>query len=110
MTSSTPSTPSKVLALSVADNLEPKLSWLQERPELDDESLSKLVQTMPPILGLSAEENLDSTLSWLQERFDIDDKSRRHHLLLFLFPCGAGITGTASTAMRSATVLPIRSV
>jgi hypothetical protein len=35
-------------------------------------------------------------------------KIRRHHL--HLFPFGAGIPGTASTAMRSATALPIRSV
>jgi hypothetical protein len=42
---------------------------------LDDESLSKLVQTMPSALGMNAEENLEPKLEWLGERLVLDDAS-----------------------------------
>jgi hypothetical protein len=64
-----------VLGLSIEDNLEPKLSWLQERLSLDDKSISKLVRKLPTVLGMSIEDNLVPKLSWLQERLELDSKS-----------------------------------
>jgi mTERF domain-containing protein len=65
----------QVLGYSIDGNLEPTLSWLQERLSLDDKSLSKLVQASPPVLGCSTKENLEPKLAWLKERLDLDDKS-----------------------------------
>jgi hypothetical protein len=42
---------------------------------LDDKSLSKLVQTMPPILGMSINYNIEPKLLWLQEQLSLDYKS-----------------------------------
>jgi hypothetical protein len=61
--------------MKIEANLEPKLSWLQERLSLDDKSLSKLVQTLPAVLGYSIDDNLEPKLVWLQERLSLDDKS-----------------------------------
>jgi hypothetical protein len=52
----------------IEDSLEPKLSWLQERLDMNDKSLIK-------VLGYSIEDNLKPKLSWLQEQLDIDDAS-----------------------------------
>jgi hypothetical protein len=54
----------RVLGLSVEENLEPRLLWLQERLDMDDKSLRKLVQTLPSVLCSSVEENLEPKLSW----------------------------------------------
>jgi hypothetical protein len=67
--------PVPIIGYSIEANLEPKLAWLQERLDMDDKSLTKLVLTMPPILGFSVEENLEPKLAWLQEWLDMDDKS-----------------------------------
>jgi hypothetical protein len=64
-----------VLSFSIENNLEPKLSWLQDRLSLDDESLRKLVRRLPSVLSFSIENNLDPKLSWLQDRLSLDDKS-----------------------------------
>ena len=57
----------QVFGYSIEDNLEPKLSWLQERLELDCKSLSKLVQAMPPVLGYNVEDNLEPTIEFYED-------------------------------------------
>jgi hypothetical protein len=52
-----------------------EISCLQERLDMDDKSLSKLVQGAPSVFGMSVEENLEPKLSWLQERLDMDVES-----------------------------------
>jgi ferric-dicitrate binding protein FerR (iron transport regulator) len=61
--------------MRVADNLKPKLTWLQERLALDDNRLGKLVTTYPMVLNYSIEENLEPMLVWLQDRLGLDDMS-----------------------------------
>jgi hypothetical protein len=66
-----------VIGLSIADNLEYKRSWLQERLDMDDMGLSKLVKTWPAVLCLSVKdyrmkENLEPKLDWLQETLSLD--------------------------------------
>jgi hypothetical protein len=80
-----------VLGLSIEENLEPKLVWLQERLSLDDKSLSKLVQRLPAVLGLSIEDNLEPKLSWLQERLELDCKSLCSVIQLLPSLLGMGI-------------------
>jgi hypothetical protein len=55
------------LGLSIEDNLEPKLVWLQERLQLDSKSLSKLVQAMPPVIGYNTEDNLKPTIKFYED-------------------------------------------
>jgi hypothetical protein len=61
--------------MSVADNPEFKLLWLQERLRLDNTSLTKLVQANPSVLSCGIDETLGPKLSWLEERLSLDDKS-----------------------------------
>ena len=61
--------------MSVADNLEPKLLRLQERLQLDNMSLTKLVQANPSVLSCGIDETLEPKLSWLEKRLSFDDKS-----------------------------------
>jgi hypothetical protein len=42
---------------------------------MDDNSLSKLVQTLPAVLGFSIENNLEPKLAWLPDRLSLDGKS-----------------------------------
>jgi hypothetical protein len=63
--------------MSIEDNLEPKLSWLQERLELDEKGVSKLVKTCPSVFNYSIKDNLEPKLSWLQERLELDEKGIR---------------------------------
>jgi ferric-dicitrate binding protein FerR (iron transport regulator) len=60
---------------SVEENMEPKLSWLQDRLRLDNKSLSKLVKTLPSVFSCSIEDTLEPKLAWLEERLSLDDKS-----------------------------------
>jgi hypothetical protein len=55
--------------------MEPKLTWLQERLEMDGKRLSKLVKTHPAVFGYSIDDNLVPKLAWLQERLSLDDES-----------------------------------
>jgi mTERF domain-containing protein len=64
-----------ILHYSIEESLEPKLTWLQERLQLDSKILSKLVKKLPGVLGYSIEENLKPKLAWLQERLQLDSKS-----------------------------------
>jgi hypothetical protein len=80
-----------VLTLSIEENLEPKLSWLQERLQLDSKSLSKLVQSDPSVLGMSIEDNLERKLVWLQARLELDDKGLYSVIERFPSLLGMGI-------------------
>jgi hypothetical protein len=60
--------------MSVEENLEPKLSWLQERLNLDDRSLSKFVTRSPSVFSCSIE-NLEQKLAKIQERLMLDNAS-----------------------------------
>ncbi len=57
-----------LIGLSVEEHLKTKLSWLKERLDMDNKSLSKLVQRQPSVLCFSIEENLELKLAWLPER------------------------------------------
>eukprot|EP00571_Detonula_confervacea_P012917 CAMPEP_0172305560 /NCGR_PEP_ID=MMETSP1058-20130122/6822_1 /TAXON_ID=83371 /ORGANISM="Detonula confervacea, Strain CCMP 353" /LENGTH=52 /DNA_ID=CAMNT_0013017189 /DNA_START=1 /DNA_END=156 /DNA_ORIENTATION=- len=52
--------------------MEPTLHWLQQRLDLGDGAVSKMIQKMPQILGYSVPDNLEPTLNWLQKRLDLD--------------------------------------
>jgi hypothetical protein len=79
-----------VLGLSIDDNLEPKLAWLQDRLDMDDKTLSKMVGTLPAVLGLSVEDNLEPKLKWLQGRLGLDSKSLQKLVKRYpsVFSCG----------------------
>jgi len=49
------------------------LDWLQQRLQLDDTALSKMIQRMPQILGLSITDNIEPKLEWLQDHLILDD-------------------------------------
>jgi len=64
----------QVLKLSITNNMEPKLEWLQKRLHLDDNSLSKMIQRLPPILGMSIPDNLEPKLDWMQDSLSVTDE------------------------------------
>ena len=53
-----------ILGLSITENMEPKLKWLQRRLSLTDEELSKIIQQLPPLLGCNIETNIEPTLNF----------------------------------------------
>ena len=61
--------------------VEPKLTWLQSRLELDAAQLKKIVVRHPQLLGLSVEDNLEPKLDWLRRRLDLDDVGLRKMVL-----------------------------
>jgi hypothetical protein len=58
--------------MSIPDNLEPKLNWLQERLNLNDAQVSKIVRGLPTIFACSIPNKLEPTLKWLQGRLSMD--------------------------------------
>ena len=62
-----------VFTLSIEENLEPTLDWLQDRLELSDTALSKMIQLNPQILSYSIPDNLEPKLNWLQQRLEMSD-------------------------------------
>jgi hypothetical protein len=69
-----------ILNLSVQEQLEPNIAWLQDRLSLDQEGLQRVVLRLTPmvggfaqLLGSNMEENLEPKLVWLQERLHLDD-------------------------------------
>jgi hypothetical protein len=62
-----------VLGLSIEENLEPKLEYLQKRLLLDEKELSKLMQRLPSVFG-SSTENLETKLEYLQKRLLLNEK------------------------------------
>jgi hypothetical protein len=68
-----------ILNSSIQDQLEPNLSWLQQRLQLDSESLPRVVLRLTPVYGLTQllgsnmQENLEPTFDWLQEKLELDD-------------------------------------
>jgi tmRNA-binding protein len=67
----------QVLGLNIEENLEPKLAYLQKRLVLNENELSKLVQSLPPALGLNIEENLEPKLEYLRKRLLLNEKELR---------------------------------
>ena len=63
--------PSNILTLENGV-LEERVNWLQQRLNLDDDELSKVIREQPSILGCSIPDNLEPTLDWLQQRLDLD--------------------------------------
>jgi mTERF domain-containing protein len=61
-----------ILALSIPDNLEPKLNWLQQRLDLNDAQVSKIVRRLPTIIQYSIPNKLEPTLKWLQQQLSLD--------------------------------------
>ena len=63
----------RLLALRSDENVGPTLDWLEDRFELDQASLKKLVTRFPTVLGLQAS-TLDSKVEFLKEKLDLSDK------------------------------------
>ena len=61
----------QVLGLSVKNNIEPTIDWLQSRLHLDAGQLRKIV-LQPRVLGYNIEDNIAPKLDWLQKRLDLD--------------------------------------
>jgi hypothetical protein len=57
----------QVLCLSVDDNIELTLIWLQVRLKLDDKSLSSVIQRQPSLLGCNIDTNLKPTIKFYED-------------------------------------------
>ena len=53
-----------ILGLSIDNNLQPKLEWIQQRLSLTDESLSNLIKKFPSIFSYNVNTNLESILNF----------------------------------------------
>ena len=62
------------MLLSIEDNMEPTLEWLQHRLSLTNEQLSKVIQKRPTIISLSIIDNTEPKLDWLQHRLSLSDE------------------------------------
>jgi hypothetical protein len=62
-----------VLTLSLTDKIEPQLKWLEERLDLNQQQLSRLVLMAPNIMQYSIPDKLQPTLDWLEERLNLKD-------------------------------------
>jgi ferric-dicitrate binding protein FerR (iron transport regulator) len=81
----------KVRILSIKEQLQPTLDWLQQRLGLKDEKLGELVRRQPTILNLSVQDHhLESNISWLQERLELDQESLQQ-VVLRLTLMGGGL-------------------
>jgi hypothetical protein len=58
---------------SCVESQKERVAWLQKRLVLEDDGLSKLVQTLRAVLGCSIENNLEPKLTWLAARLELDD-------------------------------------
>ena len=56
-----------ILGYSIEDNLEPKLIWLQQRLKMDNEALSKMIQTQASLFCYNVDTNLEPTLNFFIE-------------------------------------------
>ncbi len=70
-----------LLSFSVEDNMEPKLDWLQQRLDLDDVQLRKMVLTLPGLLVYSVEDNLEPKLAYLEREIGLSRPELREHVL-----------------------------
>jgi hypothetical protein len=64
-------TTSPVLGLSVKNNLESKLQFLEDRLALNPVELKRIVVARPPVLGLSVEKSLEPKLDYLEARLGL---------------------------------------
>jgi hypothetical protein len=62
----------QLLGLNADENLESKLSWLQQRLSLDDKSLSVVAQRKPQLLGCNVETNPEPTMKFYEECVGLD--------------------------------------
>jgi hypothetical protein len=53
--------------MSVEDNTEPTLAWLQARLKLDDKGLSFVIQRQSPLLCLNIDTNLEPTITFYED-------------------------------------------
>ena len=60
----------QLLSYNVDTNLEPTLNWLQQRLDLDDAALSKMIQRLPSLLGCNVDANLEPTLIFFIEAME----------------------------------------
>ena len=60
--------------------VEPKLTWLQTRFELDAAQLKKMVLRHPQLLTKNVE-SMESSLDWLQRRLGLDEAGLRKMVL-----------------------------
>jgi len=63
----------QIIGVSILENVEPTLAWLQQRLLLDDVALSRLVILSPGPLTLSVPDNMEPKLDWLQQRLSLTD-------------------------------------
>ena len=49
------------------------MEWLQQRLDLDDAAVGKMIQRLPALLSYSVEESLEPKLEWLRQRLDLGD-------------------------------------
>merc|ERR1712194_760900 len=57
---------------SVDTNLEPTLDWLQQRLDVDDVTVSKMIRRLPSILGMNIDA-MEPKINWLQQRLNLGD-------------------------------------
>ena len=50
--------------MSILDNLEPKLEWLQQNLSLSEDELSEMIQKQPALFGYNIPNNLEPTLDF----------------------------------------------
>ena len=63
----------QIIGISISENIEPTLVWLQQRLLLDDVALSRLIILSPGPLTLSIPDNMEPKLDWLQQRLSLTD-------------------------------------
>jgi hypothetical protein len=61
-----------ILGMSIPENIEPKMDWLQQRLHLNDAQVSKIVRRITTIFNYSITDKMEPTLKWLQGRLSLD--------------------------------------
>merc|ERR1719291_217501 len=64
-----------IFGLSIGDNTEPKLDWLQKRLSLNDSELSNFVQKLPSLLNFNVDTNIEPTLNFYIEALGDEDQA-----------------------------------
>jgi hypothetical protein len=72
--------------LSIKEQLQPTLDWLQQRFTLSDEKLGELARLQLIILNLSVQDHLEPNILWLQGRLQLDQDNLQR---VFLRPTPA---------------------
>merc|ERR1719291_291553 len=64
-----------IFGLSIGDNIEPKLDWLQKRLSLNDSELSNFVQKFPSLLNFNVDTNIEPTLNFYIDALGDEDQA-----------------------------------